>query len=214
MNIDRTKLAALLEEYGGSLKSFMTLRADAYEQQLAGQSLERLEQLYSELFKPGQTLEKAREHCPPWPPGTARKGELPSVTTLGNIAERFNTERALNGIGAVAAFLNNLRASVKKTALGDNDQVVEALVAIAGQEALKAKLDGTPVSAQLEVVDRLQYQQRTKLKGKEVETREKAINLLLKKYEDERVQSKAVLGDAKLSPEQKQERMREILGMT
>lgn len=213
MNTNRKKLAALLEEYGGSLESFQKLRSDAYEKALAGQSLERLEHLYCELFRPGQTLEQTVKTAPPWPPGTKLAGDQPSTGLLSNISTRFNTEIALSGLGPTSRFLDLIKAKAAKLPVGQHQDVLGAVITLVGDELIKGKMKGQPLAAQLEVIDRLQYQERTALKEREVANREKAMALLLKKYEDEREKCKAVTSNDSLTPEEKQQRYREILGM-
>ena len=71
-------LVELLERFVTTIESFSNLRADTYEHALAAHRLEHLELLYTELMRPGQTLEDALEKCPPWPPGSKLAGKSPS----------------------------------------------------------------------------------------------------------------------------------------
>ena len=209
---DRKKLAALLEEYGSSLASFEKLRKDSYELALAAQSLERLEQYYSQIFFPGRTAEQARPNCPPWPPGTESEGQLPSHSTINRTVERFSTEATLNGLGSIRAFLDQYRKSISQTILGDNDKVTEAVIALAGQELIKTTQAGKPLN--LDIVDRLQYERRTKLKEREIATRERALDLLVKKYEDERAKVTTALKDDSLSAAEKEAAVKQIFGLS
>lgn len=210
---EREKLARLLESYGGTLAGFEALRSDSYEHCLARQSLERLEHLYCELFRAGQTAEQSVKTVPPWPPGTKWEGEQPSVRALEKIQERFRTEEALNSLTPISRFMEATRQKAGQLPIGQQQEVLNAVMTLVGQELLSAKLKGSSVTANLEAVSALQYQERTRLKEREIANRENALALLVKKYEDERAQQKGVMADDKLTPEQKLEQQKRILGM-
>jgi len=194
-NPDRTKLAALLEIYGGSLKSFFRQRADCYEHQLYAQSLERLEQLYSEIFKPGQTLEAAREKCPPWPPGTRRAGELPSGPTLGKICERFNTEQALSSLATVSNFLDQVRKKSGALAIGEQKPVLDTVMTLVGQELVSERMKGGSLLTKenLSAADRLQFQQVLAQREDERRIKERALAQRIKEWEEKVAACKAAV---------------------
>jgi hypothetical protein len=55
--------------------------------------------------------------------------------------------------------------------------------------------------------------QRLELHRREVTARERALEIVVKKYEDERARTREVVSDVKLSPEEKARRVKEILGI-
>ena len=186
-------LLALLERFNLSPEGFAGLRADAYEQQLASHSLEHLEQLYTELLKPGQTLEAAQQRCPPWPPRTPRAGALPSLGALSKIAERLRTEQTLNSLGRVSQFMEKLRTRATALPIGQQTDVLDALITMTGEELLQAKLGGQPVSANLDPLDRLLARQEQKRKEADSELsrrkfQRETVELFLKWHADQEAQ--------------------------
>lgn len=190
---NRAALLALLERFNLSPESFAALRADAYEQQLASHSLEHLELLYTELLKPGQTLEDAQQRCPPWPPPTPRAGALPSLGALSKIAERLRTEQTLNSLGRVSQFIEKLRLRATALPIGQQTEVLDTLITLTGEELLQAKLGGQPVTANLQPLDRLLERQDQKRKEGESElSRQKfqreTVELFVKWHADREAQ--------------------------
>jgi hypothetical protein len=191
----RAALADLLEQYGSSLAAFDQLRSDSYEQVLAGQSLERLEHLYSELFRPGQSSEEIVPTVPPWPPGTRFDGKQPSRWLLDKIKERFHTENSLNTLAPISDFLDAARRKASVLPIGKQEETLDAIITFVGQELIAAKMRGENIN--LDAVDRLQYEKRTRIKEREVEAKEQALELLVKKYEDQRVKIAEAIQTAK-----------------
>lgn len=159
---EREALAALLERYGGSLQSFLDLRPDSYEHAIARQSLEHLEQVYAQVLAPGQTMEEARENCPPWPAagtsGAPSKyaGKLPSQNTLCEIGTRLRTEATLNDLGRVSHFVDKVRSRATKLPIGQQPKVLDTIMTLVGEEMVQQKLTGgKSVLENLDAVDRL-----------------------------------------------------------
>jgi hypothetical protein len=157
----RQALVAILEDYGLSVAGFDALRKDAYEKQVAAESLEGLERVYEALLDPALGFAAARERCPVWPAGSRQAGKLPSMMTLREIKERLLLEWSVQDRVKHSGFLKQLQA------VGlDNEEVLEAAAMILGEELLTAKLNGKPISENLRVFDRfmrvtaMQWRQR------------------------------------------------------
>ncbi|HMP83912.1 MAG TPA: hypothetical protein PKA41_14530 [Verrucomicrobiota bacterium] len=162
---DRAALVNLLERFGLTVQSFDALRSDSYEQSLARHSLEHLELLYVELLKPGQAQEEAQRRCPPWPPGSARAGRQPSTGALSQIAERIRTESTLNSLGRVSTFVEKLRSRADSLPAGKQNEVLDTIVTLVGEEMIQARLGGAPMIALLDPLDRLLTSQGMKTKA-------------------------------------------------
>ena len=145
----RDHLEEILEDYGLSAAGFDALRKDAYEKQMAAESLEGLERVYEALLDPALGFAKARERCPVWPAGSRQAGKLPSMMTLREIKERLLLEWSVQDRVKHSDFLKQLQA------VGlDNEKVLEAAAMILGEELFTAKLNGKPLSENLRVFDR------------------------------------------------------------
>jgi hypothetical protein len=172
----RAALADLLEQYGSSLAAFDQLRSDSYEQVLAGQSLERLEHLYSELFRPGRSSEEIVATVPPWPPGTRFAGEQPSRWLLDKIKERFHTESSLNTLAPISDFLDAARRKASVLPIGKQEETLDAIITFVGQELIAAKMRGESIN--LDGLDRLQNQRRLKQNDERLAIDSRRIALL------------------------------------
>lgn len=181
---DREKLAELLERFGGSIGSFDQLRSDSYEQVLAAQSLERLEHLYTELFRAGQSTEATAKTAPPWPPGTRWAGEQPSRWLLDKILERFNTERDISSLVPISRFLDDARAKAQVLPIGKQQQTLDAIITFVGQELIAAKMKGQSIISNLDAVDRLQTQEVIRQKNEQLADSRTKTDLAIRKYED------------------------------
>jgi hypothetical protein len=171
----RQALVALLEDYGLSVAGFDALRRDAYEKQVAAESLEGLERVYEALLDPALGFAKARERCPLWPAGSRQAGKLPSMMTLREIKERLLLEWSVQDRVKHSDFLKQLQA------VGlDNEKVLAAAAMILGEELLTAKLNGKPISENLRVFDRLmrvmRMQMRQRREKRELEKRRDTEN--------------------------------------
>lgn len=162
---DRQALSDLLERFGSSLESFLSLRVDSYEHALARHSLEHLELLYSELLKPGQKEDQTQANCPPWPPGTTRAGRQPSTGLLSQIAERLRTESTLNSLGRVSGFLDKIRNRASALPAGKQNEVLDTIVTLVGEEMIAAKLGGATMVEMLDPLDRLLMSEGMKTKA-------------------------------------------------
>jgi hypothetical protein len=213
--IDRQALADLLARFGDSLDSFDALRPDAYEKVLAAQpsGLEFLESFYSLLFDPALTLAQAAEKCPTWPLGSKRERRRPSPNILSQVGERMRTRAALARISPVGKFLTELRKELKATPLGDNQTVLDGLCGAVGAKLLADARAGTALD--LKAMATLQNQrvleqneQRLAQNDKKLANDGRRLALL----EAREAKTKEVVNNTTLSPEEKQQRIREILG--
>ena len=162
---DRAALVELLERFGATVETFDALRSDSYEHALARHSLEHLELLYTELLKPGQSADQTQANCPPWPPGTPRAGRQPSTGLISQIAERLRTESTLNSLGRVSGFLDKIRTRANSLPVGQQNEVLDTIVTLVGEEMIQARLGGAPMVAMLDPLDRLLTSQGMKTKA-------------------------------------------------
>ena len=221
-------ISSLVEAWGGNPDTFWDQKADSYEFALAAVSSESLEQFYSQLFDPAETDASARLKSPPWPPKTARAGQLPSERLLGKIRARFNSDKTFDGLSDVSQFMDAFRQKCGSLPIGEQKGTLDSLTTLLGQELMKAKLGGVPVAAQLKAVDRLltkeqmeresqnqavkkaQKERDQQLKVQQLEQGNRRLKIL----EDREAKSRQVISNTALSPEEKEAEMRRILGMT
>lgn len=201
---DRQRLVELLERFNLSVDSFDGLRADSYEHALARHSLASLELLYTELLKPGNA--EARTNCPTWPPGTKRAGKLPSTGALSEIATRLRTEQTLNSLGRVSGFLDTIRNRASALPAGRQDQVLDTVMTLMGEELIQAKLTGAPVVGLLPVVDRMLTSE-----GMKTRARQEAQKIDLRKQAEARAVEKLKLETRKLALAEAQAKSREAV---
>jgi len=141
---------------------FDGLRSDAYEKQVAAGSVDDLERVYEALLDPALGFKEMRERCPAWPEGSRLAGKLPSMMTLREIKERILLEWKVQDRLKHSGFVERLQ----EVGL-DDEELMQAANMILGEELLSAKLDGTPISENLRVLDRMlriagvQLRQRT-----------------------------------------------------
>ncbi len=140
----------MLENYGLLVAGFDALRSDAYEKQLAASSLEGLERVYEALLDPALGFAEVREKCPVWPEGSRLAGKLPSMMTLREIKERILLEWKVRDRMKHGGFVERLQ----EVGL-DDEQTMAAASMILGDELLAAKFNGTPISENLRVLDRM-----------------------------------------------------------
>lgn len=187
---DRPALAALLERYGSSLEAFLALRSDSYEHALAAHSLDQLDLFYSGLLAPGRSIEQIRETSPRWPPGTAREGRPPSTAAISYAGERLRTDAALNSLGRVSRFMDQIRSRASALPVGQQTDVLDTIVTLVGEEILQAKSGGQFVSANLEPLDRLLSREALREKSRDRELKEskfrrETCELFLKWHENQ-----------------------------
>lgn len=161
----RDALVALLRRFSLTVENFDKLRSDSFEHALARHSLEHLELFYTECLKPGQSIEETQAHCPPWPPGTPRAGQLPSTGLIGEVGTKLRTEGTLNDMGRVSDFIGKFRERAKALPVGRQPEVLESLLTMVGDEMLRAKMEGTPIATMLDPLDRLMTAQMAKTKA-------------------------------------------------
>ncbi len=174
---DRKRLKEILESYEGSLHAFDELRPDCYEQEVAGHSLEQLDLLYSEIFAPGQSLEKATTKCPPWPKGSAHAGQPPGETVLRAIHDRFMTEQSLDVILAEKVRKERFMKAVAPLLSKELRQEVDRVLSELAQEVMSAKMQKIPIARQLPSVDRLISGEKLAQRGREGKLKEKRFKL-------------------------------------
>ena len=146
----RAKLVEMFEDYGLRVAGFDGLRSDAYEKQVAAVAVDDLERVYEALLDPALGFAAARERCPVWPEGSRQAGKLPSMMTLREIKERLLFEWSVRDGMKDGDFMKRL-----EEAGPSDDQYLDGAVRLLGQELFRAKLDGTPISENLRVFDRL-----------------------------------------------------------
>ena len=147
---DRKELVVLFEDYGLLVAGFEGLRSDAYEKRVAAESPAKLEQIYEALLDPGLGFKEVRERCPVWPAGSRQAGKLPSMMTLREIKERILLEWKVRDRMKHDGFVERLQ----EVGL-DDEQMMAAASMILGEELLSAKFNGTPISENLRVLDRM-----------------------------------------------------------
>ena len=150
LNSRRSELVTIFENYGLLVAGFDALRSDAYEKQIAAESPDRLEQVYEALLDPALGFAQARERCPVWPEGSRQAGKLPSMMTLREIKERILLEGKVRDRMKHGGFVERLQ----EVGL-DDEQTMAAASMILGEELLSAKFNGTPISENLRVLDRM-----------------------------------------------------------
>jgi hypothetical protein len=179
---DRKRLREIVESYDGSLRSFDELKPDCYEQQLAAESLEQLDLLYSELFAPGRSLETASQRCPPWPAGSKYAGQQPRRQMLAGIFKRFQTERTLGLLVKESENAEKFLRTAKRLLPKERLETLDSLMTTMSQEIMAAKLKEIPVSKQLPPLDRLLTREKVAVRERERELKEKKLELENKKF--------------------------------
>ena len=186
---DRKRLRRILEYYDGNLRSFEDLRPDCYEQSVAGESLEQLDLLYSEIFAPGRSLEKAAATCPPWPKGTPHAGQQPKECILRSIFQRFKADYSLSQIVGVRQRVKHYREMLAALPPGEQTKFLDEMITELGQEMIVEKLEEMkPFCEQLGPMDRLLTREKIavrdralELEGKKLKLKEKKAKALEKK---------------------------------
>lgn len=214
--IDRAQLAELLQSYGDDLESFDKLRADSYEQALAAYSLESLASFYAIIHEPGLTVAQAAAKCPTWPLGTKRERQRPSATAIQCVQERMRTRAVISRISPVGQFLKEFRKELKATPLGDNQMLLDGICGALGQKLMADLREGKPIEENLKLIDKLQNQRvieqnevRLKQNAEKLSQNDRRIKLL----EEREAKQRETLSNEALTPEEKESRMKEILGM-
>ena len=179
---DRERLREIVESYGGDLRSFDELRPHSYEQALAGESLEQLDLFYSELFKPGRSLKKASQICPPWPRGTRQEGQRPQWEILARTFQRIQTERTLGVLCKEGEIGDQFMKVARRYLPEERTQALDALVTSVSQEMMAAKLAKIPVSQQLPPLDRLLTREKVAVREGERKLKERKLELESKKF--------------------------------
>ncbi len=146
---ERQRLVAILEAYSVSVVGFDALRCDAYEKDVAGQSLAELERFYGLLFGPARGFEEIISQCPRWSDGSKNKGNLPHRTTLQDIKERIRVD------GVIRERCGSTNRLTEDESGPSEEKYVSGAIRTLGQELMRAKVDGKPVSENLKLVDRL-----------------------------------------------------------
>ncbi len=145
----RKRLVAILEEYGVSVVGFDGLRADAYEKDVAGQSLAELERFYGLLLGPARGYEGIISECPRWSEGSKNAGNPPHRTTLQDIKDRIMTD------GLIRERYGSVNRLTADQSGPSEAEYLSAGVRTLGQELMRGKLDGKPVSENLRMFDRM-----------------------------------------------------------
>jgi len=166
----REELIALLEKYNYSPATFDGLYANSYEKVLASHSLDSLDLAYSLLLQP-VGLEKVQPDMPQWPKGHKLAGKPPGINTMAEIKQRLRTEQTLNGLSQINKFVEKLRTRAAQLPAGEQSQVLDSVITLAGEELLQAKLAGGSVAANLDIVDRLLKANTAKTKAQQEEVK-------------------------------------------
>jgi hypothetical protein len=174
---DRKRLRKILESYDGSLRMFETLRSDSYEQRLAANSLDDLELLYSKIFEPGVSLKNTVASCPVWPPGSPNEGERPRETLVQSIHARFMTERGLEDLTMASGTMDAFRRAVKALPASARLRFLDQMLTVMGQEVVRAKIAGVPISEQLKPVDRMFAREKLALREGDLALKRKRLRL-------------------------------------
>lgn len=135
--------------------TFDGLPGNCYEHALARENPALLHEFYKLLFAPGLTLAEVVDMAPAWPARTPRAGAKPSDAMVSNIGKRWRAEKVLNGFESVNRFVDGIRSKLSVLPSATSAPVMESLFDLLGQELLAAKLNGMPVSQQLEAMDRM-----------------------------------------------------------
>ena len=198
-----TELREMLERHGLSYDSFAALRPDSYEHALARCSVDMLDQFYALALSPGVTLQQIQSQAPKWP-GGLRDGSTPAISTLGEIVKRLRAETALNGLGVVSQFVEQLRSKLEAAPGANTQPVVEAVCTLIGQELIERRLSGVSMADSVKAVKVLLQREDQKIDERKLK--------ILEAKATQADQAKEV-ATSNMTPEQKQEKMRSIFGL-
>jgi hypothetical protein len=170
---------------------FESLKADSYEQALAGQSLEDLDAFYALIFEPGASLNnELAAKCPRWPEGTRCAGDPPSKNVLIDAHCRFRAEHGLELLARQSAMGEACLKSIKALPEEEQLKLLDKILTMMINEVMAGNLAGVPVSAQLPPVDRLLARQKLgvrrgdlKVKRSRLKLEERKVKALEKKCE-------------------------------
>ena len=212
----KSAISQIAEKWGDSPDSVLR-RPDCYEFAIARESLSRLDQFYSQLNVPGQTQAQAAAQCPPWPAGTKLAGQTPSTKIISHAEQRLRDNEMLSRIDPVEQFLGRLQKRLDGSGLAKQPKVLEAVIALAGQELIADAQSGKSIKENMAVVDRLQSQRtidqndrRLKQNDAKLAQNDRRIKLL----EEREAKTRATVADQALTAAEKEAAIRQIYGMS
>jgi len=172
------------------------LRSDSYEASLTD---EQREALYLLLSDPKLSLKQVSLAAAAWR-GGEWDGEQPSIGTIGNIATRIRTEEQLLEVEATAKMLEAVHA---KLAGRSDEATLDAAMELIGQEVIQKTLmkdDPKNRTAAARLMLKRADQRR--------------FDRRMKFLEDQADKTKKVLADERLTPEEKQAKIKQVFGMS
>jgi len=189
----RSKLLAMFERLNLPVTMFDSLRSDAYEKDVAKQSVAQLEQVYLTLFNPGEACAEIQEQLPRWTDGK-HAGRRPSINTLMKIKNRIMAQHVADDLDEHVEQMNSLLNRLSGLPADLRKDVYDLMMTVLGEELFKAKFDGKKLMENLPVVKCI-------MKDKELKMREReaAERLALQKTSKELQKSRLELEEKKLA---------------
>jgi hypothetical protein len=195
---ERAKLLAMFERLNLPVTMFDSLRSDAYEKDVAKQSVGQLERVYLTLFNPGEACTEIQEQLPRWTDGK-HAGRLPSINTLMKIKHRIMAQYVADDLGEHVEQMNSLLNRLSGLPADLRKDVYDLMMTVLGAELFKAKFNGKKLMEHMPVVKCIMKDKEMKMRE-----RESAERLELQKTSKELQKSRLELEQKKLAQRQQE----------
>jgi hypothetical protein len=194
----RSKLLAMFERLNLPVTMFDSLRSDAYEKDVAKQSVAQLEQVYLTLFNPGEACAEIQEQLPRWTDGK-HAGRRPSINTLMKIKNRIMAQHVADDLDEHVEQMNSLLNRLSGLPADLRKDVYDLMMTVLGEELFKAKFNGKKLMEHMPVVKCIMKDKEMKMRE-----RESAERLALQKSSKELQKSRLELEQKKFEFQVKQ----------